>query len=1006
MGAARILGLMNATDSQAPEGLRGRDAEAAPTDELSGVDPGSRDSFSVPLVELGAQAEEDEDFEHRRAVASARMALFGVAPRLSIGRYEIERRLGAGGMGEVYLGTDPELERYVAIKRVLPGRGGERDQARLKREAKALARLAHPNVVRVYDSGEHQGRVFLAMEYVPGHTLEDWLSEGERGPRGRRGWREIVETFIRAGRGLAAAHAADIVHRDFKPENVLIGEDGEVRVADFGLAFATASERPSSVPGRATGGPSSLAASVVSGVAGTIRYMPLEQLRGESVDARSDQFAFCVALYEALFGMPPYALGTVHRRVDALEAQALQKPELDEVPRALWRALRRGLSVHPNERWPQLDELLEALERCLYLRRRVALVAGVFVGVLGLGAGVSLATEAPSCEPAAVAAELAGTWDADTRAALQAQLAPLEFEVEHAADSSRRLLAGLDAWAQRWTEDRIELCEARASGALAPELARLRGQCLAQHEGRVARFVQTLLDQPLEARDLGGAIEAVAELPSPASCSAYALGLLEPPPEAIAAEVARVREDVFLASELRLLGRFEPSRSLIEQAEERAMQLDYEPLAAEALAQRAKLEFNAGTGEQGAALLLDAIDLAEGSRHDQLAAELWSVASMRASGFFSDAEQAQAYLRRARSAWRRIEPEPRYEAMLAYVEGQIAQLEGKYEVAGQAYQRALGLLEPGPAAERADYLSASARTLELRGMDEALEFYERALNEAEQYWGPHHVAVAGHAINVGVALQGQGEAQSERSQALLERAARLLGAAHERPSRGLAEAEKVLAFNALAAGEVERAREHAERLQQLAKVYPAGSPERAYPDIFLGRIFALREQRAEALVHVERAIAQLEREARPGDPRLLEQRSEQASHLLALGRLDEAERSYDALIDATVEQAPEATVPAFLGLAELRLRRGQAERAKDALEDLRRLELEPVQLSGYALAWALLDALAELRRGGELEAKLPALAAALADSPYTAEQLDAWYDDLELGADERRALGL
>jgi serine/threonine protein kinase len=201
-------------------------------------------------------------------------------------------RIGAGGMGVVYAAYDPELDRRVALKLLRPDRfGSDADRLRLLREAQALARLADPHVVSVYDTGTFGDRVFVAVELVEGETLRQWLGGLRAAPRS---WREVLARFLPAGRGLAAAHAAGLVHRDFKPENVLLGRDGRVRVADFGLAEAAPEP----------GGKLAALPAEWGLVLGTPAYMAPEQLRGIAVDARSDQFSFCVALFEALYGRP------------------------------------------------------------------------------------------------------------------------------------------------------------------------------------------------------------------------------------------------------------------------------------------------------------------------------------------------------------------------------------------------------------------------------------------------------------------------------------------------------------------------------------------------------------------------------------------------------------------------------------------------------------------------------------------------------------------------------
>ncbi len=220
----------------------------------------------------------------------------------AVGRYVILDRIGAGGMGVVYAAYDPELDRRVALKLLRTDRFAAPGHLRLLREAKALARLTHPNVVAVHDAGTFGDQVFVAMELVEGETLRQWLEAGARS------WREVLDRLLAAGRGLAAAHAAGLVHRDFKPENVLLGRDGRVRVVDFGLAkaLADAAEEPAAPD---SGGELASPLTEWGAVLGTPAYMAPEQIRGIAADARSDQFSFCVALYEALYGERPFGKG-------------------------------------------------------------------------------------------------------------------------------------------------------------------------------------------------------------------------------------------------------------------------------------------------------------------------------------------------------------------------------------------------------------------------------------------------------------------------------------------------------------------------------------------------------------------------------------------------------------------------------------------------------------------------------------------------------------------------
>jgi eukaryotic-like serine/threonine-protein kinase len=296
-----------------------------------------------------------------RAVAHA--GLFGgAAPK--IGRYAIVRRIGAGGMGVVYEARDAQLDRPVALK-MLSGLADPRAYRALQREAKALARLSHANVVQVYDVGTNEGRFYIAMELVEGANLRQWQRD--------RSQAEILAAYCAAARGVAAAHAVGLLHRDLKPENVLMGRDGRPRVVDFGLA------RDSMYRGRGSvdeGAP--LPTEVASSRMGTPGYMAPEQLAGEQLDARTDVFAFCVALFEALARVHPF-LGTSARSGEDIDWRQLQR----STPRGVRMALARGLSRAPADRFASMEELVKALEGS---PRRLALV-GVAVAACLLTAG-------------------------------------------------------------------------------------------------------------------------------------------------------------------------------------------------------------------------------------------------------------------------------------------------------------------------------------------------------------------------------------------------------------------------------------------------------------------------------------------------------------------------------------------------------------------------------------------------------------------------------------------
>jgi formylglycine-generating enzyme required for sulfatase activity len=318
----------------------------------------------------------------------------GAAPLLDagarVGRYLIIERVGSGAMGVVYGAYDPELDRKVALK-LLKGEHAGQDEtarARLVREAKAMARLSHPNVIAVHDVGVFDGQVFLAMEFLGGGTLRSWLAAR------RRGSRELLAVFVAAGRGLMAAHAAGLVHRDFKPENVLLDREGRPRVVDFGLAREAkddAEGAPAPPPVAATSGTRLDTLTRTGALMGTPAYMAPEQFMAEPTDERTDQFSFCVALYEALYGERPFTSESVFRLLnDVAEGRLQPVPDDREVPAWIRRAVLRGLKADPALRWPSMASLIAALEDDPAVRRRVwllataALVALVAI-VVGLG---------------------------------------------------------------------------------------------------------------------------------------------------------------------------------------------------------------------------------------------------------------------------------------------------------------------------------------------------------------------------------------------------------------------------------------------------------------------------------------------------------------------------------------------------------------------------------------------------------------------------------------------
>ncbi len=463
------------------------------------------------------------------AIGRIQKALFGGDDRLvNLGRYEIRELIGSGAFGKVYRARDPELDRDVAIKVLVKANGADgaafddADRDALLREARVMAALGHPNVVAVHDTGvvelsAGRVRVFIAMELVAGGNLRGWLA-APRSPA------EILEVMRQAGRGLAAAHTAGIVHRDLKPDNILVGDDGRVRVGDFGLARTHAPDAVAS--SRSTGGQQIDQPvdrmTLTGAIVGTPAYMAPEQLAGGRATTLSDQFAFCVTLWEALHGTRPFAGQSVDE-LRAAMAQPLTVPRQGGPLRAgrhVAGALARGLAADPAQRFASIDALLAALEhRRPRWRLPVVLAATACVG-LAIGAiarSGGNARDEPAADPCPLAtAELAGIWDAARRAEIEHAFG--RTALPFAADTFTRVATELDRDADAWLDTHHDACLATTvRHEQSGELLDRRMSCLRDWRRQLA--VVTDKFRTASAATVQKAVTTVADLPPLAQCS-------------------------------------------------------------------------------------------------------------------------------------------------------------------------------------------------------------------------------------------------------------------------------------------------------------------------------------------------------------------------------------------------------------------------------------------------------------------------------------------------------
>jgi tetratricopeptide (TPR) repeat protein len=443
----------------------------------------------------------------------------------TVGPYVIERLVGVGGMGVVYAARDPRLDRLVALKllRHLPGRSRAQIEERMRRESKALARLSHANVTVVYELGTAGEEIFVAMEYVAGTTLREWLSKATRTPAA------ILATFTQAGRGLAAAHAAGLVHRDFKPDNVLIGEDGVAKVTDFGLA-----QIAGEIGAPLDDTPTSLDLTATGSVVGTPAYMAPEQFTGTDLDARADQFAFCVTLFEALYRERPFRGETFEELRAAVLAGKLTVPRAARIPSRVRGALARGLAVAPGDRFATMDELLACLAP-----RRTAIVIGGAGGVLATAAVAAFVLsphdDAPVCQGADI--EVANVWNAERKAAMQRA-----FGADN-AETFSAVTRALDTYFAGWTTMSGEACEAtRVYKKQSEATLDLRTTCLGRQRAEVGALIDVLTRA--DAGVVAHATEAVANLPALSACIDVAARTQEPVNPALRARLDAARAQI------------------------------------------------------------------------------------------------------------------------------------------------------------------------------------------------------------------------------------------------------------------------------------------------------------------------------------------------------------------------------------------------------------------------------------------------------------------------------
>jgi serine/threonine protein kinase/tetratricopeptide (TPR) repeat protein len=740
----------------------------------------------------------------------------------TIGRYVVLGLVGRGGMGEVYAAYDPELDRKVAVKllRVKPGNGVSLNEGRQRtlREAQAIARLSHANVVVVYDVGTFRDQVFIAMEFVEGNTVTYWLAAQPRS------WQEVLRVFRAAGRGLTAAHEKGLVHRDFKPDNVMVGRDGEVRVMDFGLARQVA-DKPAAegtAPGKRTpvviaehgpgsadndeqmttillNGPPTDPATPPAGtesepshpgsgmfevqltrtgaMMGTPAYMAPEQFLGTATDARTDQFSFCVALYEALYGERPFSGNTMFALTTAVvQGQVKEPPQSSKVPLWVRKVLLRGLKAEADERYPSMHDLIEALgKNPNAARRRFLAAAGVVLVPVALTVGVhqSLANHKSIC--GAGPARLAGVWDLTTAGerepARQAAIhsAFLRTGKSYSNEVYATVNRILSRYSQSWANMYREACEAtNARGEQSAEVLDLRMTCLQERLGGLRALTDVFSDA--NGQVVENAVSAANNLGSLDRCADVPLlrAVVRPPEDpATRARVAELRHQLAGIKALYDSGRYREGLQGSPRLLDEVRALGYQPLIAETLEAIGMMYCKSNDVPSAEKALVDSYLAADASRDDEVRAEdatnlVWVVGYQE--GRYADAQRWAKY---ADAILQRLGGHVLLQAWLLNNLGGLFEIRGEREAALRMQQEGLALKERALGRDHPDVGISEgnlAVVLTMLGRNqEALEHVDRSIEILENGLGAGHPDLATQLNNRGEILDALGRSRDARA---------------------------------------------------------------------------------------------------------------------------------------------------------------------------------------------------------------------------------------------------
>lgn len=818
-----------------------------------------------------------------------------------LGRFMVIDEAGSGGMGKVYRAYDPKLCREVALKVLRQKASDEAGRVRMLREAQGMARISHPNVLPVYDVEPHGDVLFIVLEYVEGQTLYDFVDKQ------RPDWRRVIELYVEAGRGLHAAHEMDIVHRDFKPGNVLVGDDGRVRVMDFGLARTASGDAlgegalessatddlsvDETDPSLFTGEQPLLSSHVtrLGMTMGTPAYMAPEQHAGAPLDARCDQFSFCIALYESLYGQRPYKGSHPQRLSRAKRKGRIEPPPGDRyVPRWVHQIILRGLSPQQVDRWPSMAALVERLEAGL--RPPTMRRAWGVVGLAGLLAGGAYALADRDEDPCDIESRLDGTWDQERSAKISAAFA--DTGLSYASASWERVRAGIDEYLQAWVSRRTEVCE---HGLHNPNSGRtaLQEACL---DTRLAE-ARALLDifEGADADVVEQSVAAMSALRPIEPCmDDRALALALPDPDAGQREtVESLTANVHRVRALGKAGKYPEALELGESVRLEAIEADYLPLIAELDLLTGRFLDRLGRMDEAENRLSDSYFGALASSHGTVAYDAaTALAGLVGSGQARGTE-GLAWSRHARAQLAAL---PEGAADPSHIEtavGNIHREMGDVPKALAHFEIALGIVERDRSPNHPDVAAAitnlgTAHALEAR-YDLAIDYLRRALAVRRAALGNEHPDVGGTLNNLGFTYDTRGD-WKEAEQAYLE-AGRVFEAAFGPDHDTAGRISMNLAVVYHRQNQFERAEEKYEAaLENYLKFYGPDHPRPAGVRLNLGTLYMSMDLEKEAIEVITAALESFRLTLGDEHPSVADALGNLAEAYRAAGDLDRARK--------------------------------------------------------------------------------------------------------------------